>query len=114
MLPKQLLFLDMYKLGNQLTPVRPDRDDFIRVNEENIVPAMRNQFVKRQYGDAGISRPAYAGDAEQAEEADYYNYLNGYYNYFYDFHLRQLQLDTPYDVLSVLVWEKRLPCFGKF
>ena len=40
------------KLGSQLTPVRHDRDEFIRVNEENIAPKMQNNFVKRPYGDA--------------------------------------------------------------
>ena len=41
-------------LGNQLTPVRYDRDNFIRVNEDNIDPNLRNNFVKRPYGDAGF------------------------------------------------------------
>ena len=41
-------------MGSQLTPVRHDRDDFIRVNEENILPKMKNNFVKRPYGDAGF------------------------------------------------------------
>ena len=34
--------------------MRPDRDDFIRVNEDNILPNARNNFVKRPYGDAGF------------------------------------------------------------
>ena len=41
-----------FKFGNMLTPVRPDRDDFIRVNKDNILPSMKNNFVKREYGDA--------------------------------------------------------------
>ena len=32
--------------------MRPDRDEFIRINEENINPLMRNNFAKRQHGDA--------------------------------------------------------------
>ena len=70
-----------------------DRDNFIRVNEENIAPEMRNQFVKRPYG---------------------YDYR--YYFDFSDFDLigirgisgisgiggiGSMQLKTPYDVLSV-------------
>ena len=35
-----------------LTPVRHDRDDFIHINESNIEPEMRNDFVKREYGNA--------------------------------------------------------------
>ena len=34
--------------------MRHDRDDFIRVNEDNILPKMKNNFVKREYGDAGL------------------------------------------------------------
>ena len=41
-------------MGSQLTPVRHDRDKFIRVNKENILPKMKNNFVKRPYGDAGF------------------------------------------------------------
>ena len=29
-----------------------DRDTFIRVNEENILPKMKNDFKKRPFGDA--------------------------------------------------------------
>ena len=35
-----------------LTPVRPDRDNFIQLKKENIAPEMRNNFNKRPYGDA--------------------------------------------------------------
>ena len=38
--------------AHQLTPVRPDRDDFIRLNEENIDPEMKDNFAKRPYGDS--------------------------------------------------------------
>ena len=38
--------------ASNLTPVRPDRDDFIRINEENMNPLMSNDFVKREHGDA--------------------------------------------------------------
>ena len=41
-----LVFVEMLAL------VRPDRDEFIRVNEENINPLMKNNFVKREHGDA--------------------------------------------------------------
>ena len=49
-----LVKMPLINVGNQLTPVRHDRDDFIRVNEENILPKMKNNFVKRPYGDAGF------------------------------------------------------------
>ena len=42
------------KMGGYLTPVWHDRDSFIRVNEENILPKMKNNFEKRPYGDAGF------------------------------------------------------------
>ena len=64
----------LHQLGNQLTPVRHDRDDFIRVNEENIAPKMKNNFVKREYGDAAF---------HTARSVD--------------------PKHTPYDVLSVIV-----------
>ena len=32
--------------------MRPDRDSFIQINEENIDPSMRNNFMKREYGNA--------------------------------------------------------------
>ena len=35
-----------------LTPVWPDRDDFIHVNQENIEEKMKPNFEKRPYGDA--------------------------------------------------------------
>ena len=38
--------------GTQLTPVRPDRDDFIELTEENIAPEKAKNFEKRPYGDA--------------------------------------------------------------
>ena len=34
-----------------VTPVRPDRDEFIRINEENMNPLVRNDFEKREHGD---------------------------------------------------------------
>ena len=61
-------------LGNKLTPVRPDRDNFIRVNEENIDPKLKNNFVKRPWGDAGF-------------------HTNGSVD----------PKHTPYDVLSVII-----------
>ena len=62
--------------------VRHDRDNFIRVNEENIAPNMTNNFEKRPYGDAGFHT---AGSVDPKH--------------------------TPYDVLSVIVWEKRVQIF---
>ena len=59
--------------------MRHDRDNFIRVNEENILPEMKNNFEKRPYGDAGFHT---AGSVDPEH--------------------------TPYDVLSVIVWEKRV------
>ena len=56
-----------------------DRDDFIRVNEANIDPNLRNNFVKRPYGDAGLHT---AGSVDPKH--------------------------TPYDVLSVIGSEKEL------
>ena len=35
-----------------LTPVWPDRDDFIHVNQENIEEKMKPNFEKRPFGDA--------------------------------------------------------------
>ena len=66
------------KLGSQLTPVRHDRDKFIRLNEENILPQMKNNFEKRPYGDAGFHT---AGSVDPKH--------------------------TPYDVLSVIICVKR-------
>ena len=34
-----------------LTPVWPDRDDFIHVNQDNIEEKMKPNFEKRPYGD---------------------------------------------------------------
>ena len=34
-----------------LTPVWPDRDKYIQLNEENIDPLIRHDFEKRIYGD---------------------------------------------------------------
>ena len=34
--------------------MRHDRDNFIRVNKDNIVPEMLNNFEKRPYGDAAF------------------------------------------------------------
>ena len=59
--------------------MRHDRDDFIRVIEENIDPKMKNNFVKKPYGDAGFHT---AGSVDPEH--------------------------TPYDVFSVIVWEKRM------
>ena len=42
------------KMGSYLTPVWHDRDSFIRVNEENILPKMKNNFKKRSFGDAEV------------------------------------------------------------
>ena len=66
-------------MGSQLTPVRHDRDDFIRVKEDNIAPKMKNNFEKREYGDAGFHT---AGSVDPEH--------------------------TPYDLLSVKVCEKRM------
>ena len=67
------------KFGSKLTPVRPDRDDFIRVNEENIEEEMKNMFVKR--------------------------YSEYDYDYFYEYQVAGgfsgIQMQTPYDVRSV-------------
>ena len=57
-----------------LTPVWPDRDDFITLNEENIVSDHRKNFEKRPYGDA------------EFHTVGSVNHQN-----------------TPYDVLSVIV-----------
>ena len=57
-----------------LTPVWPDRDDFITLNEENIAPDLMNNFEKRPYGDSDF------------HTRDSVNHQN-----------------TPYDVLSVIV-----------
>ena len=35
-----------------LTPVWPDRDDFITLNVDNIRPGLEHNFAKRPYGDA--------------------------------------------------------------
>ena len=64
----------LINVGSQLTPVRHDRDNFIRVNKENILPKMRNNFEKRTYGDAGFHT---AGSVDPEH--------------------------TPYDLLSVIV-----------
>ena len=64
----------LINVGNMLTPVRHDRDNFIRVNEDNILPKMRNNFEKRTYGDAGFHT---AGSVDPEH--------------------------TPYDLLSVIV-----------
>ena len=32
--------------------MRPDRDDFIKINEDNIKPSLRKNFVKRPFGTA--------------------------------------------------------------
>ena len=69
-----LTMIFQINLGSQLTPVRHDRDEFIRVNDENIAPKMRNNFVKKPYGDAGFHT---AGSVDPKH--------------------------TPYDVLSVII-----------
>ena len=35
-----------------LTLLRPDRDDFININEDNIEPGLKKNFVKRAFGTA--------------------------------------------------------------
>ena len=40
--------------ATQLTPVRPDRDDFIELNEENMAAEKAKNFAKRPYGDAEV------------------------------------------------------------
>ena len=35
-----------------LTLLRPDRDDFININEDNIEPDLKKNFVKRPFGTA--------------------------------------------------------------
>ena len=35
-----------------LTLLRPDRDDFININEDNIEPDLKKNFVKRVFGTA--------------------------------------------------------------
>ena len=57
-----------------LTPVWPDRDDFITLNEDNMLPDQRNNFVKRPAGDADFHT---AGSVNSQ--------------------------NTPYDVLSVIL-----------
>ena len=65
---------DAKRSANLLTPVRPDRDNFIELNEENIAPEKRSNFNKRPYGDA---------DFHTAGSVDHGN--------------------TPYDVLSAIL-----------
>ena len=62
--------------ATQLTPVRPDRDDFIELNEENIAAENAKDFAKRPYGDAEFHS---AGSVDHGR--------------------------TPYDVLSVTLGE---------
>ena len=45
----------LINVGNMLTPVRHDRDDFVLVNEENILPKVRGNFEKRPFGDVAGS-----------------------------------------------------------
>ena len=59
--------------------MRHDRDNFIQVNEENIDPNLKNNFEKKLYGDAGFHT---VGSVDPKH--------------------------TPYDVLSVIVCEKRV------
>ena len=86
-----------YKLPhilNLLTPVWPDRDDFIQINGDNIEEELRKNFVKRPYGDAEYGTK---GSVDTKH--------------------------SPYDVMSAIkLWEKwfiwiykiRLPCCFKF
>ena len=46
------MYFPIFVIVEMLALVRPDRDEFIRVNEDNINPLMRNNFVKREHGDA--------------------------------------------------------------
>ena len=61
-------------LISALTPVWPDRDDFITLNEENMRSDLMRDFVKRPFGDAEV-------------------HTSGSVNHQH----------TPYDVLSVIV-----------
>ena len=65
--------------------MRPDRDDFINVNWENIAPEMMKQFVKRSH------------------DYDYqdYNALMGWRGNGGIGGISSMQVQTPYDVLSV-------------
>ena len=65
--------------------MRHDRDNFIRVNKDNIVPELLNNFEKRPYGDAAFHTD---GSVDPKH--------------------------TPYDVLSVIVWEISLSIFQNF
>ena len=56
-----------------LTPVRHDRDDFVLVNKENILPKVKDNFEKRPFGDDAFNT---AGSVDPKH--------------------------TPYDVLSVI------------
>ena len=57
-----------------LTPVWSDREDCITLNEDNILPHFKKDFVKKTYGDAGF---------HTADSVDHQN--------------------TPYDIFSVIV-----------
>jgi len=63
----------LHTLGFTHEHTRPDRDDFITLNEDNILPDLMNNFEKRPYGDSDF------------HTRDSVNHQN-----------------TPYDVLSVL------------
>ena len=87
------------KFGNHLTPVWPDRDNFIRVNEENIAPEMRNQFVKRPYGydyRDYFEEPNWCGTGRSSmRDFRGFSGISGIGG------IGGMQLKTPYDVLSV-------------
>ena len=74
----------------------PDRDNFIRVNEENIAPEMRNQFVKRPYGydyrDLFEDARNWNWDLSNIRGNSGISGIGG---------IGGMQLKTPYDVLSV-------------
>ena len=45
------------RLGSMLTPVWPDRDNFIWLTSENIAQTNKNDFKKRPFGNARSRTP---------------------------------------------------------